>query len=200
MPQTATHLPILIADYLEGEQHSDIRHEYIAGQVFAMAGASEIHNRISGNLFFHLRASTRGTSCGVFIGDMKVHVAKFESFYYPDVLLTCASDDREPFYKTAPCLIAEVLSPTTELTDRREKLIAYRTLAALHYYLLIAQEKRCVELYQRSASGQWLYQVYEQSGEIELNCPPIQRIITLDELYEDVVWNDAEPAMRDGGF
>ncbi len=181
-------LPISVEEYLNGEQHSTIRHEYIAGEVFAMAGASERHNRISLNLAFHLRANSRGSTCGVFISDMKVRILADDRFYYPDVLLTCADDDREPFYKTAPCLIAEVTSPTTKSIDRREKLIAYRTLPSLRDYLLIAQDKRCVEHYQRQESGHWLHQVYETNGEIALHCPPLHCLISLDELYEDVVW------------
>lgn len=183
----ATILPIGVEDYLDGEQRSPVRHEYIAGEVFAMAGASERHNRIAGNLFFHLRASSRGSACGVFISDMKVRILSDDRFYYPDVLLTCAVDDREPFYKTAPCLIAEVTSPTTEPIDRREKLIAYRTLPSLRDYLLIAQDQRRVAHYQRHESGHWRHRIHEHGGEIELSCPPLRCTITLDELYEDVM-------------
>lgn len=186
---TATNLPISVEEYLEGEQRGDIRHEYIAGQVFAMAGASEAHNRIAGNLFFHLRAATRGTPCGVFISDMKARVAAHESFYYPDVLLTCAPDDADPFFKQAPCLIAEVLSPSTELTDRREKLIAYRALPSLRHYLLIAQDRRSVEHYARDADSGWRYRAYDVEGIIELDCPPLRPTLTLADLYEDVVFH-----------
>ncbi len=175
------------AYYLDGEQDSDIRHEYVAGQVFAMASASEGHNRISLNLAFHLRTATRGTHCGVFISDMKVKVAAHESFYYPDVLLTCDSGDNDPLYKQAPCLIAEVLSPSTELIDRREKLIAYRALPSLRHYLLIAQDRRCVEQYMRDADGGWRYRVCDAEGIIELDCQPLRPTLTLADLYEDVV-------------
>lgn len=99
-----------------------------------MAGAGEAHNRIAGNLFSYLRAATRGTTRGVFISDMKVRVMAHDAFCYPDVLLTCDPDDRESLYKSAPCLIAEVLSPSTEVIDRREKLIAYRALPSLRDY------------------------------------------------------------------
>ena len=95
MSQSALSRPVDIDAYLQGELSSDIRHEYVAGQVFAMAGAGEAHNRIAGNLFFHLRSATRGTPCGVFISGMKVRVKAHEAFYYPDVLLTCDPDDRE---------------------------------------------------------------------------------------------------------
>ena len=186
MSQSALSRPVDIDAYLQGELSSDIRHEYVAGQVFAMAGAGEAHNRIAGNLFFHLRSATRGTPCGVFISDMKVRVKAHEAFYYPDVLLTCDPDDRESLYKTAPCLIAEVLSPSTEVIDRREKLIAYRSLPSLRDYLLIAQDCRRVEWYQRDAAGDWRHAIVEDGtlsfvfGDVSVNFP-------VADLYEDVV-------------
>ena len=179
-------LAVSVADYLHGEQESQIRHEYVAGRVFAMAGAGEAHNRISLNIAFHLRAATRGTPCGVFISDMKVRVAAHDAFYYPDVLLTCDPTDRESLYKTAPCLIAEVLSPSTEVIDRREKLLAYRALTTLRYYLLVAQDRRLVELYRREADGGWRYEVSED-GELAFDCGGLSLRMTLADIYEDVV-------------
>jgi Uma2 family endonuclease len=186
MNQPAVNLTISVEDYLDGELHSEIRHEYIAGAVFAMAGAGEAHNRISGNLFFHLRAATRGTPCGVFMSDMKVRVRSHQAFYYPDVLLTCDPSDRESLYKTEPCLIAEVLSPGTELTDRREKLIAYRSLPALRTYLLIGQDCHRVERYQRASDGTWSYEVIED-GALSIDCADQQVQVSMADLYEDVV-------------
>lgn len=180
-------LAIGVEDYLHGEQESPVRHEYVAGQVFAMAGAGETHNRISLNLAFHLRAATRGTPCGVFISDMKVRVADHDAFYYPDVLLTCDPTDREPLYKTAPCLIAEVLSPSTEVTDRREKLLAYRALPTLRYYLLVAQDRRLVEVYRRESDGGWRYEVSEDA-DLAFDCGGLSLRLTLADLYEDVVF------------
>ena len=182
----AAQMPLIsVADYLEGEQQSPIRHEFVAGRVFAMAAAGETHNRISLNLAFHLRAATRGTPCGVFISDMKVRVAAHDAFYYPDVLLTCDPSDRESMYKTAPCLIAEVLSPSTEVIDRREKLLAYRALDALRYYLLVSQDRRLVEVYRRAADGDWRYEVVE-AGDMAIDCADLAIRFTLADLYEDV--------------
>ncbi len=109
MSLPAEHRTISVADYLAGEQQSQVRHEYLDGEVRAMAGADEAHNRISLNLAFHLRAATRSQSCAVFIKDMKVRVEAEDRFYYPDVLLTCEPSDPESLFKAAPCLIAEVL-------------------------------------------------------------------------------------------
>jgi Uma2 family endonuclease len=177
-----------VEDYLEGEQWSDIRHEYVAGEVYAMAGAGERHNRIAGNVFFHLRSATRGTHCGAFMSDMKVRVATADAFYYPDAFLTCDPGDDAPLYKAAPCLIAEVLSPTTEVIDRREKLIAYRTLEALRYYLLVAQDVKRVEVYERQDDGGWVHTIYEGDGELELSCGGLSVRFSLADVYEDVVF------------
>ena len=151
-----------------------------------MAGAGEVHNRLSLNIAFHLRAATRGTPCGVFISDMKVRVAAHDAFYYPDVLLTCDPQDRESLYKVAPCLIAEVLSPSTEVIDRREKLIAYRTLDALRYYLLVAQDRRRVELYRRTADGGWRHEIIDD-GTLVFDCADLHLGFSLADIYEDVV-------------
>ena len=173
-------------EYLTGEQRSDIRHEYLAGQVFAMAGAGEKHNRIAGNLFFHLRAAARGKSCGVFISDMKLRVEQNDAYYYPDVMVTCEPADNESLYKHSPCLIVEVLSPSTEAIDRREKLIAYRSLPALRYYLLVSQETRLVECHTRDADKGWRITVSENEGSLEILCADLQVNFSLDDIYEDV--------------
>ena len=173
-------------EYLDGEQRSDIRHEYLAGLVYAMAGAGEKHNRIAGNLFFHLRAAARGKECGVFISDMKVRVEQNDAFYYPDVMVTCDPQDMEPLYKHTPCLIVEVLSPTTEAIDRREKLFAYRTLPSLRYYLLVAQDQRQIEYFMRAPGGCWHTAIIENSDALEILCDGFQANFSLDDVYEDV--------------
>ena len=179
-------LPLVVEDYLRGEQDSPIRHEYVAGQTYAMAGAGAAHNRISLNLAFHLRAATRGTPCAVFISDMKVRVTAHEAFYYPDVLLSCEPVDKAALFTAAPCLIAEVLSPSTQAIDRREKLIAYRTLPSLRYYLLLEQERRRVEIHARQADGGWRHTIHED-GALAFDCDGQALRVTLDEIYEDVM-------------
>lgn len=177
---------IPIQEYLDGEQRSDIRHEYLAGRVYAMAGAGEKHNRIAGNLFFHLRAAARGKECGVFISDMKVRVERNDTFYYSDVMVTCDPQDTESLYKQSPCLIVEVLSPTTETIDRREKLIAYRTLPSLRYYLLVSQDKRQIEYFMRAADNLWHTAIIENTGTLEILCDGFKANFSLDDIYEDV--------------
>lgn len=177
---------ISIPEYLEGEPRSDVRHEYVAGQVYAMAGAGEKHNIIALNIASMLRSVARGTPCRVFISDMKVRVEQNDAFYYPDVMVTCDPQDTESLHKRLPCLIVEVLSPATEAIDRREKLIAYRTLPSLRYYLLVSQEKRQVEWYTRDTDNRWLIAVTEDNGSLEILCNDLKVNFTLDDIYEDV--------------
>ena len=125
--QTQPQAPISIEDYLEGEQHTDTKHEYLAGQVVAMGGASDKHGLIAGSLYAALLPAARRKGCQLFIADMKVRVNHDSDsyFYYPDLLLSCQPDDRESaYYRRHPCLLVEVLSPSTERIDSREKLLA----------------------------------------------------------------------------
>lgn len=174
-----------VEEYLQGEELAELRHEFVDGMVYAMSGASERHNRIALNVAFHLRSAARGTACGVFISDMKLRVSTHNAFYYPDILLTCDADDREELYKSRPCLIVEVLSPGTELIDRREKLLVYRTLPSLRHYLLISQDRRLVEHYRRTDSG-WQHLIYENDGCLELTCAELTIPLDLTDIYEDV--------------
>ena len=175
-----------VPEYLEGELQSEIRHEYIAGLVYAMAGAGEKHNRISLNIAFHLRSAARGKTCGVFISDMKVRVEQNDTFYYPDVMLTCDPQDTESLHKSRPCAIIEVLSPATELTDRREKLAAYRTLKSLRYYLLVAQDKKRIECFSLDEGNHWQTLTIEGTGQIDIDCNGFKSVLSLDDVYEDV--------------
>ncbi len=130
-------------DYLDGEQAAAIKHEYLASQVVAMGGASDKHGLIAGSLYAALLPAARRKRCQLFIADMKVRVdLDGESyFYYPDLLLSCQPNDRQSaFYRRSPCLIVEVLSPSTERIDRCEKLFAYRLLPSLREYLLLRQD------------------------------------------------------------
>lgn len=173
-----------VAEYLDGEPLSDIRHEYVDGEIYAMAGAGEAHNLIAGNVFSKLRNLVRGGPCRVFISDMKLHVATWNAFYYPDVMVICDPGDAQSLYKQNPSLVVEVLSPSTESIDRREKMLAYRTLPSLREYLLIAQDRRHVELYRRAADDSWMLTTLAEAGTVPLDC--VQASLTLDEVYEDV--------------
>jgi len=173
---------IEVEEYLRGEQYSDVRHEYIDGQVFAMVGASDRHGIIAGNLHTFLNRNLPDR-CQVFIADMKVRLraAEQEIFYYPDVLVSCDPADRETYYRNRPCLVAEVLSAATERVDRFEKRLAYCALPSLQEYLLITQDYRQVEIYRR-AQG-WGPELYTE-GDIRL--ASLDLTLGFDELYRRV--------------
>jgi len=178
------------AEYLHGETRARVRHEYLAGYVHAMAGASKAHNTIALNLATRLRAHLRGTPCRSFIADMKVRVASARSYYYPDVVTTCSERDRAPDapkdHLTEPALIVEVLSSATETIDRREKLQAYTSLESLREYVLVDSRHPRVELYRRLAEGGWERWIWSEGETMRLDSVGLEW--TLDELYEDVVF------------
>ena len=146
-----------VAEYLEAECKSEIRHEYLGGQIFAMAGGSKDHNIITLNIASRLRSMLRGNSCNVFMSDMKVKLKAANHnkkiFYYPDVLITCNPEDRDKYFVNYPCAIFEVLSPSTEVSDRREKLVNYQTISSLEEYILVSQDKIQVEVYRQDLQG-----------------------------------------------
>jgi Uma2 family endonuclease len=142
---------LTVEDYLSGEEDSQIRHEYIDGRVYAMAGTSDEHNTIAGNFFAELRAHLRGGPCRVFISDLKARlfVGGKDLFYYPDVMVTCDPRDSDRYFKKYPKLIIEVLSETTERIDRSEKFWSYTQIETLEEYILAAQDKMEVTIFRR---------------------------------------------------
>lgn len=183
--QSVEIIPIQIEDYLQSELKSEIRHEFYDGQVYAMAGAGEKHNIISLNLATALRQKARGTECRTFMADMKLYISSLNRFYYPDILLVCDPDDNHEYYKQNPCLIIEVLSPTTESIDRREKSHAYQAIPSVQEYLLVSQESKQIELYRRDGKH-WQYILLNTSTDIlQLSCLKLE--MTMSEIYEDVL-------------
>lgn len=174
-----------IEEYLASEQRSQIKHEYADGLLFAMAGASERHNRIMLNIGVRLHGFSRGTPCIPFVADMRVRIDQL--IYYPDVMVCCETGDDHPFLKHSPCVVIEVLSEGTERIDRGEKLYNYQRLSSLQAYVLVAQELARVEVYRRGQAGQWLYECHDGlDAAIELPCPPMR--LSLAEVYERIVF------------
>ncbi|MDB9474547.1 Uma2 family endonuclease [Dolichospermum circinale] len=179
-----------VEEYLELEQISDIRHEYFAGEVFAMAGGSKEHNIISGNVYSPLRSRLRGSSCNVFMSDMKVRINLANGnqtiFYYPDVIVSCDTQDQDRYFLNYPCLIIEVLSPSTETIDRREKLLNYRSLASLKEYVLISQDEVKVEVYRQDETRNWTIQTLINPDD-KLHLDSVGLILEMTHIYEDVI-------------
>lgn len=157
-------------DYLAGEEGSDVRHEYLAGEVYAMSGASARHNTICLNLAAALHRHLAGGPCRVFMSDLKVRLKVLEDvyYYYPDVMVACRPEDNASHYREQPCVIVEVMSETTERIDRREKALAYREIPALEEYVLIGQDKPEIIIYRR-ADG-WASERPASDGQLTLKC------------------------------
>jgi Uma2 family endonuclease len=179
-----------IEDYLELEQTSDIRHEYFGGEVFAMAGGSKEHNIIAGNIYSSLRSRLRGSACDVFMSDMKVRINSTSEnktiFYYPDVIVSCDSQDQDRYFVNYPCLIIEVLSPSTETIDRREKSINYRSLVSLREYVLVSQDEVKVEVYRQDEQGNWTIQTLINRDD-KLHLDSVGLSLEMADIYEDVI-------------
>ena len=153
--EPVTHL--LTADeYLEFEQTADVRHEFVAGTLYAMTGVSRSHQRIVQNLLLAFGPHLRGGPCKIYFVDFKLRLqaGHDDLFYYPDVMVACGREDMTEYYLQHPKLIIEVLSPSTEQIDRREKALNYRQIATLEEYVLVAQDRPHVELQRRADNWQ----------------------------------------------
>lgn len=126
-------------DYLHFEQLAKTKHQLIAGEIFAIAGASENHNLLAGNIFSELKNQLKARPCRTFMADMKVRVA--DDFYYPDVMVVCTEDKAHEYYKTAPIIIIEVLSKSTRKFDQTYKRLRCQNIPTLEEYALIEQDK-----------------------------------------------------------
>jgi Uma2 family endonuclease len=174
-------------EYLEVEKNSLIKHEYIQGKVYAMAGASDPHVTIAGNLFSLLRSHVRGSRCRVYISDMKASIESLNIFYYPDVMVTCEPRDREfTYFKKYPKLIIEVLSESTEAFDRGDKFADYRQLEMLEEYVLVSQTRMQVDCFRRNPDNLWV--LYPYNKEDEVYFASLDFRYHIDVLYEDVSW------------
>jgi Uma2 family endonuclease len=185
---TREYTPVSEDEYLRLEAQSPIKHEYVNGEMFAMTGGTLRPNVIAGNMLVALRAQLRDTPCRVFINDVRVRVEKTHSYYYPDLLVSCARGaqtmDLSAVTVDDPVLVIEVLSPTTEATDRREKLLAYRTLPSFAEYVLISQDEARVEIHRRRGNIGWERIQYSGPETVELTSVSLQ--IAMGAIYDGV--------------
>jgi len=173
-------------EYLQLEAASDVKHEYIDGEVYDMAGATDTHVTIALNMAVLLRGHLRDSGCRVFISDMKVKIESKNRFFYPDVLVTCETQDREnSTFKQFPRLIIEVLSDSTEAFDRGDKFADYQSLPSLQEYVLINTKKARIECFRRTAEGLWLLQFYELEAE-KFELTSVEFTGKIADVYEQV--------------
>lgn len=176
-------------DYLTTEREAvDEKHEFVAGHVYAMTGATYNHNLITANLTIELGGQLKGRPCSVVTNDMRVRIEAADAGKYPDLVALC---DEPRFYGerrdvlTNPTLLAEVLSPSTEAYDRGGKFAIYRTLPSLREYVLVAQERFSVEVFTRQPDDRWLLSAFSDPDD-EAAFESLQCRISLREIYRQV--------------
>jgi Uma2 family endonuclease len=174
-------------EYFAWEETQLEHHDYYNGEVFAMAGGTLAHNTICLNAAMSLRSHFKGSPCSVFMGDVRVQLSKAQHYSYPDVFVTC--DARDTAQDSAilvqfPCLIIEVLSPSTSAYDVGLKFEAYRAMESVQEVLFIHIERRSADLYQRSAAPQWTLTPLGESG--VLNLKSVNFNLPVRDLFEGV--------------
>jgi Uma2 family endonuclease len=178
-------------EYLEWEKTQELRHEYIDGEVFAMTGGTKPHNRIAGNLFTKLDDFLAEKDCEVYISDVKVQISSSGPYHYPDVVVTCDQRDQESIDLVQyPCLIVEVLSPSTAAFDRGKKFTRYRQSSTLKEYVLIESDEISVECFRRNDQGLWVLHTYGEGDTLNLESVGIS--IPVEKLYRQVKFDVEE--------
>lgn len=157
-----------------------VRHELVGGNVYAMTGAMRRHNLLSASILAAVRPAAMADGCRAYVADMKVRVGA--DGYYPDVMVACDEPPDERF-EDAPCLLVEVLSPSTETVDRREKLAAYTRLPCLRAYLIAHPDTPRIEVHRRHG-GTWAQSVLGPGDSLVLECPEVG--LSVDDLYQGV--------------
>ncbi|MBN3897930.1 MAG: Uma2 family endonuclease [Nostoc sp. NOS(2021)] len=171
-------------EYLVWEPTQEERYEYWDGEVVMMSGATRNHNRISANFFKLLDDSLADRSCEVYIVDIKVQVEPGQKYFYPDVVVTCDERDRDPQLIQFPCLIIEVLSPSTEAADRGKKFAKYRQSPTLQEYVLVQVAQPGVEVFRRNEQGKWVLSEYNLDEILRLESVDVE--IAIAHLYRQV--------------
>lgn len=183
----ASALPTMtVEEYFRFEERSPIKHEYVAGEVYAMSGTTARHNIIAGNIFARLYPTADDSPCHVFMSDMRVQVAD-DRYYYPDVAVVCTPIAELDVVARGPCVIVEVTSPSTARIDRGEKLEAYRRITELRAYLIVDHLRRRVERHWReSPTAVWMREEIVGDAPTAMSVPCLDASLTLEAIYRRV--------------
>ena len=171
-------------EYLTSEAVSDVRHEYLAGAVYATSGTTVAHGRIIANLSGDLARQLRGRRCEAFTSEIKarIQVGADSFYYYPDLVVDGGKPTDESLFAEEPRVIFEVLSPATERTDRYEKRLNYQRLPSLDTYVLVEQSRMAVTVYRR-LDGSWTTE-FPHDPAASLDLPTIGCALPLSTIYE----------------
>jgi len=169
-------------EYLAFEERSPLKHEYVAGEAYLMAGVTTRHNLLTLNLARHLYTIARPRRCQVFATDVKLKAGS--NIYYPDIMIACGRAAQVDLIVEEPLLVVEVTSPSTRGTDRREKLDAYRRIPSLLAYLIVDQRRRHVLAYLRKPGEEWTR--WELTADEAIPLPGLEATLPLDAIYEGI--------------
>lgn len=188
MPIPQRKLDVIIEEdaYLSQERRADERHEFEAGEIFAMAGGTRWHNLLAGRLFSALLRHLDGNPCTPYMADMRLYIETYHHYVYPDVMVVCREDAyiADDMVNDAT-VVAEIFSPGTEAHDRGRKFLHYQSLPSLREYALISQAAMQVEIFRRGDERKWQYERLEQPTE-SLTLETLQFTIELAELYKSI--------------
>jgi len=175
-------------DFLEIEEASDVRHEFVGGVLYAMAGATQRHNIIATNIIYVLIPAARTNGCRVFPSNLLTRI-RDDAGYYPDISVACDPGDTHERFIEQPCLVVEITSPSSVDCDQREKLLLYRGIQSLQTYLVVFQDQRRVIRHWRDTAGGWHKDEIAGDGSIEVPCPGTT--LRLGDIYLGVAFDDA---------
>ncbi|MEA5617071.1 Uma2 family endonuclease [Cronbergia sp. UHCC 0137] len=176
-------------EYFVWEEKQLLRHEYLNGKLYAMSGGTQNHGRIASNIIFIVKGHLRGGGCQVGNSDCRVNILETKDYVYPDVSVTCDERDRTAIQAIQyPCLIVEVLSPSTASYDRGDKFRLYRRNPSLQDYLLVDAEKIAIDLYRKNERGNWEIFNYQPGDNIKLQS--IDLSFPIESVYEDIVFEE----------
>ncbi|MEO5377631.1 MAG: Uma2 family endonuclease [Magnetococcus sp. DMHC-6] len=168
-------------NYLKGELVSDIKHEYINGELFAMVGAKINHNRLAATINGEFRIHLKGKSCDSLQSDFKVRIGT--KYFYPDIVVKCDRDDDHEEYTEHPIVIVEITSESTRKFDRTYKLDVYKTIPSLQEYVIVEQDYVMIDIYKRLADN-WHHTKYTLGDSIHFES--IGLTLTVEEIYHRV--------------
>jgi Uma2 family endonuclease len=175
-------------EYFAWEEQQQCRHEYIDGEIYAMTGGTLNHSEIAMNFGFLLKAHLRGGGCRVLNSDARVNILRSTDYVYPDISVTCDERDKTTSqYITYPCLIVEVLSPSTEAYDRGNKFRMYRRNLSLRDYVLVDTKEMAVEIYHQEEDNKWDILNYKAGDLVELKS--VDLTVSIEQIYEDIVFD-----------
>ncbi|MSP23847.1 MAG: Uma2 family endonuclease [Myxococcales bacterium] len=183
MAETATRSRMSYAAYVAAEAKSAIKHQFVGGEMFAMAGATRRHAYLQTRTIVALGNALRDRPCVPYGSELRVYLPKLDEGTYPDAAIVCgrfASAPADPEATINPAALVEVLSPTTEAYDRGEKFAKYQTLAPFREYLLVSQDKPRIERFERAEDGTWIWRAYGPGERVPLACAGVD--IAVDEI------------------